>query len=395
MHIHFRTSVSFSSLWAGTLALFMAALCQFNSDGAQPTEINLSNYVRVARYNLPEPTRTTPPNSTNLLCQEASGVAYNSDTDNLFIVGDGARSVTQVSKTGVLIDTMTLAPGAFTDPEGITYIGGGQFVFSEERDRQLVKFTYAAGTVLTRANTRTVKIGTTISNIGIEGLSWDPFTGGFICVKESSPIGVFQTLVDFDAGTASNGSPTTQNSTNLFNPSLLGVTDLADVFALANLPSLTNHPDNDHLLLISQENARILEVDRAGAIYSTLTIVSDPGNPLSAADQQHEGLTMDRDGILYVVSENGGGDINHPQLWVYAPSTPTNQPPAQVLTIEVVANDAVLYWPAEAIGYRLECTSTLELAGSWTNVPQSVVLTNGLNRVTVPILEQQFFRLRR
>ena len=29
---------------------------------------------------------------------------------------------------------------------------------------------------------------------------------------------------------------------------------------------------------------------------------------------------MDSDGNLYVVNENGGGDVNHPQLWVYAPS---------------------------------------------------------------------------
>ena len=28
---------------------------------------------------------------------------------------------------------------------------------------------------------------------------------------------------------------------------------------------------------------------------------------------------MDENGFLYVVNENGGGDINHPQLWVYAP----------------------------------------------------------------------------
>ena len=39
---------------------------------------------------------------------------------------------------------------------------------------------------------------------------------------------------------------------------------------------------------------------------------------------------MDRDGILYVVNENGGGDINHPQLWVYAPSTVPNQAPTAV-----------------------------------------------------------------
>jgi hypothetical protein len=28
---------------------------------------------------------------------------------------------------------------------------------------------------------------------------------------------------------------------------------------------------------------------------------------------------MDNNGFLYTVCENGGGDINHPQLWVYAP----------------------------------------------------------------------------
>ena len=160
--------------------------------------MDLSTYVRIGRYSLPEPTRTTPPNSTNLLCQEASGVAYNWDTDTLFIVGDGGRSVTQVSKTGALIDTMTLALGSspqgtdFYDTEGIAYIGGGQFVFSEERDRQLVKFTYAAGTVLSRANAQTVDIGTFSPNTGTEGMSYDPLTGEFICVKEVTPIGVFQ-----------------------------------------------------------------------------------------------------------------------------------------------------------------------------------------------------------
>jgi hypothetical protein len=130
------------------------------------TAIDLSRYVRIGRFDLPEPTQTTPPNSTNLLAQEASGVAYNPDTDSLFIVADGGTSVTQVTTNGQLIDTMTLASGGspqgteFYDTEGITYIGGGQFVMSEERDRKLVKFTYAAGTVLTRGNAQTVTIGT-------------------------------------------------------------------------------------------------------------------------------------------------------------------------------------------------------------------------------------------
>lgn len=320
----------------------IAGLILGSANASAITNVDLSTYVRIGRYSLPEPTRTTPPNSTNLLCQEASGVAYNWDTDTLFIVGDGGRSVTQVSKTGALIDTMTLALGSspqgtdFYDTEGIAYIGGGQFVFSEERDRQLVKFTYAAGTVLSRANAQTVDIGTFSPNTGTEGMSYDPLTGEFICVKEVTPIGVFQTAVDFSAGTASNGSPTAENSTNLFDPALLGVTDLADVFALSNIPGLTNQPQASHLILISQENARVLNVDRSGNIHSTLQIVADFGSTITAPDQQHEGLTMDTNGILYVVNENGGGNIDYPELWVYAPSALPNQPPTALLLTNTV-----------------------------------------------------------
>lgn len=284
---------------------------------------------------MPEPIRTAHP-TNNLLAQEASGVTYNWDTDTLFIVGDGTTSVTQVSKTGQLIDTMTLAQGGspqgteFYDTEGITYIGNGQFVMSEERDRQVVLFTYAAGTTLTRSNTKTVKLGTFVNNIGTEGLSYDPLTNGYIVLKEISPMGIFQTGIDFNAGTATNGSATTDNSINLFDPVLLGVSDVADVFALSNLPALSGLPLYNNLLVLSQENAKVLNVDRNGAISSTLTIVTDPGNPLDAPSQQHEGLTMDRNGNLYIVNENGGGDIDHPQLWVYAPSSSSNQAPTAV-----------------------------------------------------------------
>src|SRR5262249_15999977 len=98
------------------------------------TDVDLSTYVRVGRFDLPEPTRTTPPDGTSLLAQEASSVTYDWDTDTLFVVGDGGTSVVQISKTGQLIDSMTLAPGSspqgttFYDTEGITYIGNGQFV---------------------------------------------------------------------------------------------------------------------------------------------------------------------------------------------------------------------------------------------------------------------------
>ncbi|WP_051472191.1 SdiA-regulated domain-containing protein [Patulibacter minatonensis] len=297
--------------------------------------VDLSTYVRVGRYDLPEPTRTVAP-AGSLLAQEASGVAYNWDTDSLFVVGDGGTSVTQVSKTnGALIDSMTLAAGSspqgttFYDNEGITYIGNGQFVMTEERDRQLVRFTYAPGTTLTRAQTKTVKLGTTIGNVGFEGVSNDPKTGGFLVAKEKDPKGLFQTGIDWDAGTATNGSPTATGSTDLFDPALVPTTDISDVFSLSNLSGLTG-PDKDRMLLISQESGKIVKVDRSGNVSGTLTIVGDADTPKSIPDQTHEGVTMDDAGRIYTVSEEGGGDIDHPQLWVYAPSTATNLAPTAV-----------------------------------------------------------------
>lgn len=133
----------------------MLALAVFAAAGAAITEVDLAKYKRVGRHDLPEPTRTAAP-AGSLLAQEASGVSYDWDTDTLFVVGDGGASVVQVSKTGELVDSMTLAAGGspqgrtFYDTEGIAYIGNGEFVMTEERDRQLVKFKYAAGTTLTR-----------------------------------------------------------------------------------------------------------------------------------------------------------------------------------------------------------------------------------------------------
>src|SRR5262249_11685134 len=152
---------------------------------------------------------------------------------------------------------------------------GGHFVMTEERDRNLVNFTYTPNTTLHRADAQIVNLGTFVPNIGLEGVSNDPQTGGFIVVKETLPEGLFQTTIDWNAGTASNGEP----STNLFDPALLNLADFADVFALSNLTSLSGQPDSTHILVLSQESGKIVETDRSGNIYSTLTIVSDPGNP--------------------------------------------------------------------------------------------------------------------
>ena len=45
-----------------------------------------------------------------------------------------------------------------------------------------------------------------------------------------------------------------------------------------------------------------------------------------------EGVTVDRDGVMYTTSEGGGGDATHPQLLVWAPDA---SPLARLAVTEV------------------------------------------------------------
>lgn len=305
--------------------------------------IDLSTYELVGRYALPTNLDTPDVPAGSELATEVSAITYNWDTDSLFVVGDEGTSVVQVTKTGRYLDSMTLSAGQFEDTEGLTYVGNGQFVLAEERLRTAVLFTYVGGGELTDADAQSVKLGTTIGNIGLEGISYDPLTSdatgpGFIGVKESGPLGLFQTNIDFESGTATNGSPTTENSTNLFDPALVGTTDLSDVLPLSLLPDVDGG-QSPNLLVISQESGRIVNIDRNGTIANQLDIV-DAGAPLTVPAQTMEGVTVDRDGILYTTAEGGGGDATHPQLLVWASGA---SPLARLAVTEVApwGSDAV------------------------------------------------------
>ena len=280
-------------------------------------QIDLSAYRRVAIHDLPVAT-----SGANLLAREASAVTYNWDSDTLFVVGDGGTSIVEVSLTGQLIGSMALT--GFTsqsvgDPEGLTYAGGGNFVMSLERARKAAQFSYSAGGTLATTQTRQVALGTPIGNIGNEGISYDPLTGGYIVVKQEGPLGIFQTNIDFDALSASNGSAATANPVNLFDPALMGLSMLSDVQALSTAATFAGS-DAGHLLVLSKNDGRLIEVDREGRVFGSLSLGLAPGSTAAeTADLGHEGVTIDRLGRIYIVNEEGGGNSNAPQLWVYAP----------------------------------------------------------------------------
>ncbi|WP_283147846.1 SdiA-regulated domain-containing protein [Silvimonas soli] len=271
---------------------------------------DLNNYTQTGSFALQVGT------GTNLLNAEASGVAYDKDTDSLFVIGDGATSVVQVAKSdGHVIDSMTLNANDFQDTEGITYVGGGKFVLVEERLRQVDLFTYVPGGILHRADVQAVKLGTTVGNVGIEGVTFDTKTGGYVAVRQSQPTSIFQAAINFAAGTAtaSDGTPilsTTDNPPVLFDEAKAGLSAFNDVFSVSNIVPATA-PDYDNLIIIGAPDGRIVKMDRAGNMLSSLYM---------SATAQNEGVTMGPDGTIYAVGEQAAGP-SLPGLTIFKPTT--------------------------------------------------------------------------
>ncbi|GGP28129.1 SdiA-regulated domain-containing protein [Silvimonas amylolytica] len=271
---------------------------------------DLNNYTQTGSFALSVGT------GTNLLNAEASGVTYDKDTDSLFVIGDGATSVVQVSKVdGHVIDSMTLNASDFQDTEGITYVGGGKFVLVEERLRQVNLFTYVAGGTLHRADVQSVKLGTTVGNVGIEGVTFDTKTGGYIAVRQSQPTNIFQAAVNFAGGTAtaSDGSPilaTTDNPPVMFDAAKTGLSAFNDVFSVSNIVP-ASAPDYDNVVIIGAPDGRIVKMDRAGNMISALYM---------SATAQNEGVTMAPDGTIYAVGEQAAGP-SLPGLTIFKPTT--------------------------------------------------------------------------
>jgi uncharacterized protein YjiK/methionine-rich copper-binding protein CopC len=277
---------------------------------------DLANYTQTDKCSLPVGS------GNNLLAAEASGVTYNKDTNSLFVVGDGGTSVAQIAPTitganCTLIDSMQLNAGDFVDTEGITYVGAGKFVLVEERVREVDQFTYTAGGTLARAGAQGVKLGTPVSNVGIEGVTFDPKSGGFIAVRQSQPTSIFQAMVNFAGGsaTASDGSTinvSTLNPPFLFDASKTGLSAFNDVFALSNIVSNTA-PDYDSMIIIGAPDGKIVKMDRAGKLLSSLAM---------STTAQNEGVTMGPDGTIYVVGEQAAGP-SLPGMTIFKPTTNT------------------------------------------------------------------------
>lgn len=236
---------------------------------------------------------------------EASAITYARDRGTLFFVGDEGTGVVEISRTGQTLGQMafdwTGTGSTRHDTEGLTYLGGGQLVVSEERLYDAYKFSYVAGGSALLADASVSISNDNVGNSGLEGISVDARDGSFVTVKQVQPQDILAGALSFAVGTTGVAA-----MGPLFDAALMGLSSLSDVQTLAGVDALVGTPAADHLLVLSLGSRRLVEVNRQGVVLSSFDLSSVlPHNGI-------EGVTIDEAGTIYLVAEQVQDGSNLP-----------------------------------------------------------------------------------
>jgi uncharacterized protein YjiK len=250
---------------------------------------------------------------------EGSAITYAQDRGTLFYVGDEGKGVIEISRTGFALGSMQFSGWGEkstkdgNDSEGLAYLGNGELVVAEERLQNAYKFSFAAGTSIDLGAMPYASVGSTIGNVGIEGISYDMRNGNFVTVKQDNPA----TLSIFSSLSFSTLAAPDAVANILFSgsSSLFGLSQLSDVQTLSIL-------GNDNLLVLSTgtgalDSRELIEIKRDGTVMSRLDLTNIvPRNAI-------EGVTIDEHGTIYLIAEqdqlSGAAADSRTQLIVLSP----------------------------------------------------------------------------
>ncbi len=229
------------------------------------------------------------PVQLEIMSHNASGLTYNPDTDTLFAIANNPTYIVELTKLGEELRKIPLA--GFDDTEGLVYLGDSRFALVEEDRRTVVTVTIDDGTQkLQRAEGKALSFAFTHkNNKGFEGVAFNPVDQSLFVVNEQSPRELYhiQGAVEEGALNLVIASPWKLESKPLGNRDLSGL----------HFSSATGN-----LLLLSDESKALTETNLQGQVISRLSLRSGTAGFKDSVPQA-EGVTMDNDGHLYILSE--------------------------------------------------------------------------------------------
>lgn len=222
---------------------------------------------------------------------DLSALTYNQERNTLFGVINGTPLLLEISLDGEVLRSVRIE-GA-DDMEGLSHISGNRYVIAEERRQSLLIIDLPDDVQTLDVSTAprlTIAIDET-GNKGFEGLSWDEKNQQLLVVRERDPLRVL--IVKGFVNGESPSSHIDISEKSMFEESRLFLSDLS---------SLTTDTVSGHLLLLSDESRMVVEYSSDGQPLSMLGLRRG-FHGLSRTVPQAEGLTIDSQRRIYVVSE--------------------------------------------------------------------------------------------
>ncbi|MEX5350110.1 SdiA-regulated domain-containing protein [Pseudomonas juntendi] len=215
---------------------------------------------------------------------EPSDLAFNPLTRTLFAVMGNNPFLVELNLDGEVLRKMPLV--GWDNPEGVAVLANGQLAIVDERKHDLTLVTVDAHTAsLNHADYPHYDLGKSANkNKGFEAIAWDPAHQRLL-IGEERPPKLYTWATD-------GKSPLTGDKQAL--PS--------DELDLRNLSALGVDPRTGHVLVLSADSNMLLELDEKGEQVSFMTLLGG-FNGLERTIPRAEGVAMDDQGTLYMVSE--------------------------------------------------------------------------------------------
>ncbi len=226
------------------------------------------------------------------IARNASGLTYSEKTGTLFSAINKPAQIAEIATDGRL--RRLIPVDGVDDLEGITHIDGDEFIITDERSQQLYWVTITDETTsIDIAGMPSLGLGIDLNgNLGLEGASWDAVGERLFLAKEKSPMRVFEVdgLAQWRDGSAFN------LQIREWQP------EKRSTLFMRDISSLSLHESTGHLLVLSDESKLLVEYAADGTPVSMMPLWRG-WHGLSRSVPQAEGIALDPDGVIYVMSE--------------------------------------------------------------------------------------------
>ncbi|ECQ3827740.1 YjiK family protein [Salmonella enterica] len=238
--------------------------------GDKPSALALSSYKAVIQQ------KPVAGVESNL-----SGLTYSAEDRMLFAVINNPPELVWLTTEGQLVGRMPLQ--GIHDPESIAWSGGNQFQIGSEKDGAVYKTqVYIQRGTMQIISMVKLEGYDKAKNKGLEGTAWDAKNERLYAAKERKPIMIKEVEMSKNGITRALPSAITAS--------------------VSDVSGLEYHAPTDSLLVLSDESKMILEVSSEWRVRDRLFLTAE-WSGLRDDIPQPEGIAMDNENNLYIVSE--------------------------------------------------------------------------------------------